>query len=179
LRWRGRSFAFDVVVEPEQHADSEVSDKRRPHEVVIFAGIDDQHCRNAEPLQRRIHLLAVRDGHVPIDVAARYQRRRFYFCRRPSAGAGAQGWTRCKRARAHAEARAQWRRNVAQGIAAARAAAFLTKRPGSIGAQPVASRFALGIDALHGEAGQKLHIVFPQRPWRLCGEARSETRIPQ
>jgi hypothetical protein len=29
---------------------------------------------------------------------------------------------------------------------------------GSIGAEPVAAGFALRIDALHGEAGQELHI---------------------
>jgi hypothetical protein len=32
----------------------------------------------------------------------------------------------------------------------------------------VASRFALRIDALHREAGQKLHIVSPQRPARFA-----------
>jgi hypothetical protein len=33
----------------------------------------------------------------------------------------------------------------------------------------VASRFALRIDALHGEAGQKLHFVFPHGRGAFCG----------
>jgi hypothetical protein len=84
-----------------------------------------------------------------------------------SARAGAQRRARGQRTRAHAEARAKRRRHVAQGIPAARAAAFVAERPGRVGAQPVASCFALRINALHGEARQILHIVFPQRPQRL------------
>jgi hypothetical protein len=89
-----------------------------------------------------------------------------------SAGARTQRRTRRERAWAHAKARAEWRRDVAEGIAAARATAFVAKRAGSVGAQPVASRFALRINALHGEAGQVLHIVSPQRPARFCGAGR-------
>ena len=87
------------------------------------------------------------------------------FCKNTRVGVSTRPWTqrRSRRqcTRAHAETRAQWRRNIAQGIAAARAAAFFTKRARGVGAQPVASRFALRIDALHGEPGQKLHIVSP------------------
>src|SRR5260370_18062958 len=86
---------------------------------------------------------------------------------RRSTGAGPQWRARRQRTRAHAEARAQRRRHVAQEIAAARAAAFVAERSGRVGAQPVASRFALWINALHGEAGQILHIVFPHWPQLL------------
>jgi hypothetical protein len=67
--------------------------------------------------------------------------------------------SRSQRTWTHAESRTQWRRNIAQRIAAARATPFFTKCARGVGAQPVASRFALRIDALHGESGQKLHIV--------------------
>lgn len=66
-----------------------------------------------------------------------------------------------QRPRAHAESWAQRRRNVAQGISATGAAALVAECPRGVGTQPVAARFALRIDALHGEAGQKLHSVFP------------------
>jgi len=80
-----------------------------------------------------------------------------------------QRWPRGERSRAHAESRAERRRDIAQGIAAARATSFVAKCAGGIRAQPVPARFALRIDALHGEARQKLHIVFPQWPRGLCG----------
>jgi hypothetical protein len=68
---------------------------------------------------------------------------------------------RGERARAHAEARAERRRHVAQHVTAARAAAVINDRAGSVGAQPVAAQIALGIDALNGEPGQILHNLFP------------------
>jgi hypothetical protein len=68
---------------------------------------------------------------------------------------------RGERARAHAEARAERRRHVAQHVTAARAAAVINDRAGSVGAQPVAAQIALGIDALNGEPGQILHDLFP------------------
>src|SRR5713226_4172400 len=97
---------------------------------------------------------------------------------RRSARARPQGRPRSQRARAHAEARAKRRRHVAQGIAAAGAAAFVAECPGRVGAQPVASCFALRINALHGEAGQKLHIVSLSGRSALCGAAYRETRTP-
>jgi hypothetical protein len=44
----------------------------------------------------------------------------------------------------------------------------------------VASRFALRIDALDGEAGQKLHIVFPSAAGALHASPAEwrETRFP-
>lgn len=78
----------------------------------------------------------------------------------------AQWRTCCERPRTHAEARAERWRHVAKRIAAARAAALVAECAGGIRAEPVASRFALRIDALHGEPGQKLHIVSPQRAAR-------------
>jgi len=60
---------------------------------------------------------------------------------------------------AHAEARAERRRNVAKKIAAAGAAAVAAERDGDVSAQPVAARFAHRINALHGEAGQVLHFI--------------------
>jgi hypothetical protein len=65
---------------------------------------------------------------------------------------------------AHAEARAERRRNITERIATGGAAAFDAKGPSGVRPQPMASRFALRIDALHGEAGQKLHMSSPQRP---------------
>ena len=73
--------------------------------------------------------------------------------------AGAQRRTRRQRARTHPESRAKRWRNITQRITAARAAAFFAESARGVGAQPVASRFALRIDALHGEARQKLHVV--------------------
>jgi len=54
--------------------------------------------------------------------------------------------------------RAERRRDVAKKIAAARAAAIVANGIGGVGAQPLAASFALGIDALHGKAGQILHL---------------------
>src|SRR5438445_10493026 len=79
-----------------------------------------------------------------------------------SAGAGAQWWTRRQRAWAHPEARAERRRHIAERLTTTRAAPFVTKCTRGIRAQPVASCFALRVNALHGEAGQELHVVFPQ-----------------
>lgn len=103
-------------------------------------------------------------------LAPKVSLRRFYFVQcfvMRSARAGTQRRACSQRTRAHAEARAERRRHVAQGIAAARAPAFVAERPGSVGAQPLAACFALWINALHGETGQVLHVVFPQRPLRL------------
>ena len=47
-------------------------------------------------------------------------------------------------------------------VAAAGAAAILADGPGGIGSQPVTASVAGRIDALHGEAGQELHVVFPR-----------------
>ena len=74
------------------------------------------------------------------------------------AGTRTERWARCEGAGAHAETRTERRRNVAEEVAAAGAAAFASKRSGSIGAEPVTAGFAKRIDALHREAGQELHF---------------------
>ncbi|HKV23458.1 MAG TPA: hypothetical protein VJN93_02605 [Candidatus Acidoferrum sp.] len=61
--------------------------------------------------------------------------------------------------RAHSKVRRQRRGNGAKEIAAAGAAAVLRDGASGIGAQPVSASFTNGIDALHGVAGQILHIV--------------------
>jgi hypothetical protein len=96
-----------------------------------------------------------------------------------SAWTRTQWWPRCQRPRAHTESRAERRRNVAKRIATTGAAPLFTKRAGGIGTQPMASRFALRIDALHGEAGQKLHIASPQRPLDPRGSGRQRNRPSQ
>jgi hypothetical protein len=55
--------------------------------------------------------------------------------------------------RAHAEARGERRRHVSQGIAA-RGTEFAADH---VGAEPVAARFTIRINALHGGAGHVLH----------------------
>ncbi len=59
---------------------------------------------------------------------------------------------------AHAEARGERRGNVAKEIATARTMAVAAEWSGEIGAEPVTTGFAERIDALHGEAGQVLHL---------------------
>ena len=78
---------------------------------------------------------------------------------RPSARPRTQGRARGERPGTHAEARAERRRNVAEEIAAAGAAAVIGNGSGDIGAEPVTAGFALLIDALHREAGQILHFL--------------------
>jgi hypothetical protein len=64
---------------------------------------------------------------------------------------------RCERARAHAEARAERRGNVAEEVAAAGAAAVVGDGAGGICAEPMAAQVAQWIDTLHGKAWQILH----------------------
>ena len=75
----------------------------------------------------------------------------------------AWAWTKrragAEAAGAHAEARAERGRNVAEEIAAAGAAAVVAERSSLIGTHPLTAGFAKRIDALHGEAGQVLHRV--------------------
>jgi len=73
----------------------------------------------------------------------------------PSAGARSQ-WAGGERTGPHAEA-AERRRNVAEKIPAARAAAIVGDRARDVHAQPMAAGFAQWINALHGQAGQVLH----------------------
>jgi hypothetical protein len=75
------------------------------------------------------------------------------FARRESL-AGAKGRARGEGARAHAEARGERRRHVSQGIAA-RGTELAADH---VGAEPVAARFAIRINALHGGAGHVLHV---------------------
>src|SRR6267154_1783862 len=79
---------------------------------------------------------------------------------RESAGPRTQGRARGERARAHAEARPERRRYIAHGIAAAGAQAFDAEGPG-------------GINALHGEAGHILHMVFPSAACAFCDACRT------
>ena len=74
-----------------------------------------------------------------------------------SAGTRAERRARGEGARAHAEARAERRGDVAEEVAAARASAVVSDRAGGIGAEPVAASIAQRIDALDGETGQVLH----------------------
>ena len=72
--------------------------------------------------------------------------------------AGTEGRAiRDERAGAQAEVRAERWRHVLQRRAAI-AATVAAEGAGEIGAEPVAARFTLGIDALHGPAGKILHI---------------------
>ena len=71
----------------------------------------------------------------------------------------AQWWASGECARAHSEARAKGRGNVAKEFAAAGAAAVIADGIGGGGAHPLAARFTLLIDALHSEARQILHDV--------------------
>jgi hypothetical protein len=71
---------------------------------------------------------------------------------------GTQGWTGGEGAGAHAEARGERRGHIAEEVAAARAMAVAAEGRGEIGAEPVTAGVALRIDALHGEAGQILHL---------------------
>jgi hypothetical protein len=71
----------------------------------------------------------------------------------------AQGWAGGEGARAHAKARAERRGDVAEEISAAGAVAVAAEGRGEIGAHPLATDIAERIDALHGKAGQVLHVV--------------------
>ncbi len=75
-----------------------------------------------------------------------------------SARAGAEGRARGEGAGAHAEARGERRGNVAEEVAAAGTMTVAAEGSGEIGAEPVTAGFAKRIDALHGEAGQVLHL---------------------
>jgi len=61
---------------------------------------------------------------------------------RLSAGTGTEGRAGGEGARAHTEARAERRRNVAEEVAAAGAAAVTAEGGGDIGAEPVTAGFA-------------------------------------
>src|ERR1700730_4894662 len=69
----------------------------------------------------------------------------------------AEGRARGEGARAHAETRAERRRDIAEEIAAAGAAAVVVDGAGGVGAEPVATGFTQWIDALHGKTGPRLH----------------------
>ena len=76
-----------------------------------------------------------------------------------SPGARTQGRACRERPGAHAEARAERRRNVAEKIAATGTAAVIGSGSGDIGAEPVTAGCALRIDALHRKAGQIFHFL--------------------
>lgn len=97
----------------------------------------------------------------------------------------AQGRTRAERTRAHSESRAERRGNGAQEIPAARAPAIVDDGTGGIGPQPVSTRIAQRVDALHGESGQILHA--PSLLWPAnfasatskspCGSSRGRPEL--
>ena len=76
-----------------------------------------------------------------------------------SPGARTQGRACRERPGAHAEARAERRRNVAEKIAATGTAAVIGSGSGDIGAEPVTAGLASRIDALHRKAGQIFHFL--------------------
>jgi hypothetical protein len=75
--------------------------------------------------------------------------------------------------RAHAEARANRRGNCLQRTAATGAELQTGVGAGKVSAQPVASRGAFLIDALHGPAGQILHVASPSGHSRRLGKRRA------
>ena len=83
------------------------------------------------------------------------------FIERPHRSPGARSQRRAggERPGAHAEARAERRRNVAEKIAATGTAAVIGSGSGDIGPEPVTAGFALRIDALHRKAGQVFHFL--------------------
>jgi hypothetical protein len=99
--------------------------------------------------------------------AARTKAAGNYGAPRRSAEPRTQRRTSGERARAHAEARAERRRDVAQKVATAGATAVIADGAGGVGAQPVTTRVALRIDALHGETRQILHRLSPQAAGQL------------
>ncbi len=72
---------------------------------------------------------------------------------------GAEGRARGEGAWAQTKVRTERRGDIAEKVAAARAAAVVADGIGGIGAQPLAASFAERIDALHGKAGQILHLL--------------------
>jgi hypothetical protein len=70
-----------------------------------------------------------------------------------------EGRARGEGAGAHAETRAEGRRDVAEEVAAAGAVAIVHSGNGDIGAHPLAAGFAERVDTLHGKTGQVLHVI--------------------
>src|SRR5260221_14536679 len=75
-----------------------------------------------------------------------------------SARAGTEGRARGERAGAHAEARGERRGNVAGEGAAKGAMAVAAEGRGENGGETGTAGFGKRIDALHGGAGQVLHL---------------------
>lgn len=89
----------------------------------------------------------------------RKNRREIPFCRNDRLScheklAWAEGRAGDERARAHPKARRERRGNVPQGIAARGAELAVD----DVGADPMAARLAIRINALHGGAGHILHV---------------------
>ena len=100
------------------------------------------------------------------------------FIERPHRSPGARWQRRAggERPGAHAEARAERRRNVAEKVAAARAVAFGAKGGGAVSAEPVTAGCALRIDALHRKAGQIFHFLSILGAGRRCERFAAATR---
>jgi hypothetical protein len=93
------------------------------------------------------------------------------------AGAGAEWPGAGECTRAHAKARAERRRNGAEEIAAAGAAAVVGDRANGIRTEPVPAEIAHRIDALHRETGQILH-AHPSVASQLCLRGGSAAEFP-
>ena len=100
------------------------------------------------------------------------------FIERPHRSPGARSQRRAggERPGAHAEARAERRRNVAEKIAATGTAAVIGSGSGDIGAEPVTAGCALRIDALHRKAGQIFHFLSILGAGRRCERFAAATR---
>ena len=100
------------------------------------------------------------------------------FIERPHRSPGARWQRRAggERPGAHAEARAERRRNVAEKIAATGTAAVSGSGSGDIGAEPVTAGCALRIDALHRKAGQIFHFLSILGAGRRCERFAAATR---
>ena len=100
------------------------------------------------------------------------------FIERPHRSPGARWQRRAggERPGAHAEARAERRRNVAEKNAATGTAAVIGGVSGDIGAEPVTAGCALRIDALHRKAGQIFHFLSILGAGRRCERFAAATR---
>ena len=63
------SVVLDVVSVPGQVTLEAIFDMGRGLKFVVFAGVDDQFGGAVEALQGLVHLLAAKDGDVPVDLA--------------------------------------------------------------------------------------------------------------
>ena len=98
----------------------------------------------------------------------------------PLAWPGTEGRARGERAGTHAEARTDGRRNGAEKVTAAGTTPVAADGIHGLGAEPMTPGFAKWINALHGEAGQVLHVPpsGPHSPGRPPNGRISKNRTP-